>query len=96
MYSVDTGLVLGQLKTDEKSNEITLIPQILKLIQVEDRVISLDAMGCQRAIAEDIVLRGGDYLMSVKDNQPRLHALFQSHFGSSGKSILRLMTGFDF
>lgn len=79
-YSVDTGLVLGQLKTDEKSNEITLIPQILKLIQVEDRVISLDAMGCQRAIAEDIVLRGGDYLMSVKDNQPRLHALFQSHF----------------
>ncbi|WP_342609832.1 ISAs1 family transposase [Vibrio tritonius] len=79
-YSVDTGLVLGQVKTDVKSNEITIIPELLKLIKVQGRVISLDAMGCQRSIAEDIVLRGGDYLMSVKENQPRLHELFQSNF----------------
>ncbi|HDY8179559.1 TPA: ISAs1 family transposase [Vibrio vulnificus] len=55
-YYVDTALVLGQLKTDEKSNEITLIPQILKLIQVEDLVISLDTMGCQRAIRKILFL----------------------------------------
>ncbi|MDE1311754.1 ISAs1 family transposase [Vibrio aestuarianus] len=79
-YSVDAGLVLGQLKTDVKSNEITLIPEILKLIKVKGRVISLDAMGCQRSIAKEIVERGGDYLMSVKSNQARLHALFESKF----------------
>lgn len=81
-YSVDAGLVLGQLKTDIKSNEIMLIPEILKLIKVKGRVISLDAMGCQRsiAVAKEIVERGGDYLMSVKSNQPSLHALFESKF----------------
>lgn len=79
-YSVDTGLVLGQLKTSSKSNEITTIPELLKLIRVKDRVISVDAMGCQRAIAELIVARKGDYLMSVKDNQPSLHKVFTKHF----------------
>ncbi|WP_420911019.1 ISAs1 family transposase [Vibrio aestuarianus] len=60
-YSVDTGLVLGQIKTDTKSNEVTTIPKLLKLIKVSNRVISLDAMGCQRAIAEDIRNRSDDY-----------------------------------
>ncbi len=80
-YSVDTGLVLAQVKTNEKSNEINAIPELLKLLRVKGRVISLDAMGCQRSIAEAIVERGGDYLMAVKDNQPKLHALFQERFG---------------
>ena len=79
-YSVDTGLVLGQLKTNSKSNEITTIPELLNLIKVKGRVISLDAMGCQRLIAERIVERGGDYLMSVKDNQPSLHKVFTDNF----------------
>lgn len=79
-YSVDTGLVLGQLKTSSKSNEITTIPELLKLIKVKGRVISVDAMGCQRSIAELIVGRKGDYLMSVKDNQPSLHKVFTDNF----------------
>ncbi len=79
-YSVDTGLVLGQLKTNLKSNEITVIPELLKLIRVNGRVISLDAMGCQRSIAELIVDRKGNYLMSVKDNQANLHKVFTEHF----------------
>ncbi|WP_375320587.1 ISAs1 family transposase [Aliivibrio logei] len=79
-YSVDTGLVLSQLKTSSKSNEIKTIPELLKLIRVKGRVISVDAMGCQRAIAELIVERKGDYLMSVKDNQPSLHKVFTEHF----------------
>ncbi|BEI22400.1 ISAs1 family transposase [Vibrio fluvialis] len=79
-YSVDTGLVLGQLKTNSKSNEITIIPELLKLVRVKGRVISFDAMGCQRSIAELIVGRKGDYLMSVKDNHPSLHKVFTDHF----------------
>ena len=79
-YSVDTGLVLGQLKTNAKSNEITIIPELLKLIRVKGRVISVDAMGCQRSLAELIVGREGDYLMSVKDNQPSLHKVFTDNF----------------
>lgn len=79
-YSVDTGLVLRQLKTSSKSNEITTITELLKLIKVKGRVISVDAMGCKRSIAELIVALKGDYLMSVKDNQPSLHKVFTEHF----------------
>ena len=49
-------LLLGQVKTDEKSNEITAIPQLLKLFDLEGKVITIDAMGCQRAIAEQIIV----------------------------------------
>ena len=80
-YSVDTGLVLGQVKTSDKSNEIKALPEILKLIKVKGKMISLDAMGCQRGIATSIVDRGGDYLMAVKNNQPKLHSVFTENFG---------------
>ncbi|MEH0691093.1 ISAs1 family transposase, partial [Vibrio cholerae] len=82
-YAVDSSLVVGQVKTDSKSNEITAIPELLKLIAIRNKVVSLDAMGCQRSIAAEIVDRGGDYLLAVKDNQKALHALFQRHFSFS-------------
>ncbi|WP_254413519.1 ISAs1 family transposase [Vibrio furnissii] len=85
-YSIDSRLVLGQVKTDSKSNEITAIPELLKLIAVKNKVISLDAMGCQRSIAKQITERGGDYLLAVKENQKALHALFQEHFPFSKMS----------
>ncbi|MEH0690586.1 ISAs1 family transposase, partial [Vibrio cholerae] len=72
-YSVDSSLVVGQVKTDSKSNEITAIPELLKLIAIKNKVVSLDAMGCQRSIAAEIVDLGGDYLLAVKDNQKALH-----------------------
>lgn len=67
------GLVLGQFKTDDKSNEITAIPQLLKLLDITGALVTIDAMGCQRKIAAQIVDQRGDYLLQVKDNQKTLH-----------------------
>lgn len=71
-WSVENRLVLGQVKTEEKSNEITAIPELLKVLALEGCLVTTDAMGCQRSIAQDIVEQGGDYLLAVKDNQPKL------------------------
>ena len=66
-------MVLGQLATDEKSNEITAIPRLLKLIDIAGAVVTVDAMGCQKEIAETIVEEGGDYVLQLKGNQGGLH-----------------------
>lgn len=66
-------LVLGQLATDAKSNEITAIPQLLALLELAGCTLTIDAMGCQRDIAAQIRAQGGHYLLAVKDNQPTLH-----------------------
>jgi len=65
-------LVLGQLTTDEKSNEITAIPELLDLLDLRGTIVSIDAMGCQKTIAKKIVTDGGDYILHVKENQPAL------------------------
>ena len=62
-------LVLGQIKTNEKSNEITAIPELLKLIEIEGAIITIDAMGCQKNIAKTIIDNGGDYALDLKENQ---------------------------
>ncbi|MGP1667617.1 MAG: ISAs1 family transposase [Rhodanobacter sp.] len=67
-------LSLGSVAVDEKSNEITAIPQLLDIIDVSGSLVTIDAMGCQKKIAEKIVDEGGDYVLAVKDNQPKLHA----------------------
>jgi hypothetical protein len=69
-------LVLGQLATDEKSNEITAIPQVLDLIDIRGDVVTIDAMGCQTAIAEQIRKKQADYILAVKGNQPGYSGLF--------------------
>src|SRR5204863_7958531 len=66
------GMALGQVATEEKSNEITAIPQLLNQIELTGAVITIDAMGCQKDIARDIVAGGGDFVIAVKDNQPKL------------------------
>ena len=66
-------MVLGQLATDAKSNEITAIPELLKLLDVQGAVITIDAAGCQKKIAAAIIEQGGDYLLQVKGNQGGLH-----------------------
>jgi predicted transposase YbfD/YdcC len=65
-------LVLGQLKVDEKSNEITAIPKLLRLLDIKGAVVTIDAMGCQREIAKTITERGADYVLALKDNHPTL------------------------
>lgn len=74
------GLVLGQQKVDEKSNEITAIPALLELLVVKGCVITIDAMGCQQDIAKAIVEKQADYILAVKDNQKFLHQDIQEAF----------------
>lgn len=69
----EAGLVLGQRKTETKSNEITAIPQLLQVLDLRGATVTIDAMGCQTKIAETIINGGGNYVLSVKENQPTLH-----------------------
>jgi len=62
-------MLLGQVKTEEKSNEIIAIPTLLDLLEIEGATITIDAMGCQTAIAENIIDAGADYVLAVKENQ---------------------------
>ena len=66
-------LVLGQRKIDDKSNEITAIPALLKVLALEGCIVTVDALGCQTEIAETIVNQGADYVLAVKENQGKLH-----------------------
>lgn len=73
-------LVLGQVKVDEKSNEITAIPQLLDVLDLEGCIITIDAMGAQKTIARQIIEGGGDYVLSLKGNQGNLHQDVQQLF----------------
>jgi predicted transposase YbfD/YdcC len=66
-------LVLGQVNTEQKSNEIKAIPELLKSLELKGCIVTIDAAGCQRNIATQIREQGGDYLLAVKGNQPNLH-----------------------
>ena len=66
-------LVLGQLKVDEKSNEITAIPELLRVLALKGCIVTIDAMGCQTEIVETIIDQGGDYVLALKGNQGALH-----------------------
>jgi predicted transposase YbfD/YdcC len=71
---------LGQVATEEKSNEITAIPELLDQIDIEGATVTIDAMGCQKAIAKKIKDDGGDYVLAVKDNHPKLYLALQTFF----------------
>jgi predicted transposase YbfD/YdcC len=73
-------LVLGQLKTDEKSNEITAIPELLKFLTIKGCIVTIDAMGCQTEIAKVIMAGQGDYVLALKGNQGTLHDQVQDLF----------------
>ena len=71
-WASECGLVLGQVATEEKSNEITAIPELLKMLDLSGCLVTIDAMGGQTSIAAQIIEQGGDYLLAVKDNQKNL------------------------
>jgi predicted transposase YbfD/YdcC len=71
-WATEANLTLGQVAVDDKSNEITAIPKLLELLDLKGMLVSIDAIGCQKEIASKIVERGGDYLLTVKDNQETL------------------------
>lgn len=79
-YATDLGIVLGQEKVAERSNEITAIPELLDALYVKGLLVSIDAMGCQKEIAKQILALGGDYLLAVKGNQPGLRAGMEDAF----------------
>jgi predicted transposase YbfD/YdcC len=73
VWASDFGLSLGQVACAEKSNEITAIPEVLRLVDIKDAIITIDAMGTQKAIAEQIIDGGADYVLALKGNQEKLH-----------------------
>jgi predicted transposase YbfD/YdcC len=79
-WATEEGIALGQVATDAKSNEITAIPQLLEQIDLKGTLITIDAMGCQKEIVEQVVNGGGDCVIAVKDNQPKLLAAIQKPF----------------
>ena len=81
------GIVLGQVKTDEKSNEITAIPELIKTLEIEGCIVTIDAMGCQKNISKTIIDKGADYVLALKENQATLHdnveLFFQDYLNSA-------------
>ena len=69
----ENGLVCGQLRTHAKTNELGTLPELLSILSLEGTLVSMDAMGCQVEIAEQILNSGGDYLFGLKGNQPNLY-----------------------
>lgn len=76
----ENGLTLGQYATEDKSNEITAIPELLKLLNLKGCTVTIDAMGCQKEIAAEIREGGANYVLAVKENQPHLFEDLQKHF----------------
>jgi predicted transposase YbfD/YdcC len=79
-WIAENRLTLGQIVTEEKSNEITAIPKLLELLDIRGATITVDAMGCQRAIAEKVIEQGGDYIMGLKGNQETAHKEVEEFF----------------
>jgi predicted transposase YbfD/YdcC len=79
-FCTENSLVLGQLATEEKSNEITAIPKLLDMIDVENAVVTIDAMGAQRDIVDKICDKGAEYVIGLKTNQPKLFEAVEKYF----------------
>ena len=79
-WACEQNIALGQVKTDEKSNEITAIPELLKVLCLENTIVTIDAMGCQESIAKAIVGKKADYILAVKENQKKLYQDIQDEF----------------
>ena len=82
-WACGNGVVLGQVKTEEKSNEITEVPELLDKLELSGCIVTLDAMGCQRAIAKRVKEGGGDYVLGVKENQKQLGKEVRQYFDAA-------------
>jgi len=79
-WCTESGVALGQVKTAEKSNEITAIPALLELLHLKGAIVTIDAMGCQKKITKAICDGDADYIIAVKNNQPKLAAFIEAWF----------------
>ncbi len=99
-WAAEHHLVLAQQRVDEKSNEITAIPELLELLDVEGTIITIDAMGTQTEIAAQIIRNGGDYILALKGNQGNLHkgvkTFFDQAIAKDWSGILTFLLSFTF
>ena len=95
-WAASSGLVFGQVKVDDKSNEITAIPKLLDVVDVKGNIVTIDAMGCQKEIAEKIVEKEGDFVLSLKGNQGNLHEGVKLIFDTTNLSKLESTTTYFF
>jgi predicted transposase YbfD/YdcC len=91
-WAADMGLLLGQCKVDGKSNEITAIPELLRLLHLRGCIVTIDAIGCQKNIAQQLHEHGADYVLSLKGNQRHMHTVVRKHFEAPGTGALQLGT----
>jgi predicted transposase YbfD/YdcC len=82
-WACQNSMLLGQVQTDKKSNEITAIPELLKLLSIQGCIVTIDAMGCQKAITQSIIDAQADYVLCLKSNHPHLHRQTASWFKES-------------
>jgi len=85
-WACGSGLVLGQFAVDDKSNEITALPALLRLLDLDGATVTIDAMGCQTAIAAQLVAQQADYVLALKDNHPTLHQEVADAFAAARAS----------
>lgn len=85
----ENNLILGQLKTHEKSNEITAIPELMELLFLKGSIVTIDAMGTQKKIAEKIIEKKGDYVLSLKGNQNKFYDEVKEYFEDNAKNNFR-------
>jgi predicted transposase YbfD/YdcC len=93
-WATANGAVLGQVKVDDKSNEITAIPKLLAVLEIKGCIVTIDAMGCQKDIASQIIDKGADYLFGLKGNQSGTLGAVEMHFDTT-KSELESVTTTD-
>jgi predicted transposase YbfD/YdcC len=84
-WASENGLVLGQRKVDDKSNEITAIPQLLDMLEIAGCIVTIDAIGCQTKIVEKIIAKQAEYVLPVKENQGKLHETLRLLFDNSAE-----------
>jgi len=89
-WAESNGLVLGQLKVADKSNEITAVPELLRVLELSGCIVTLDAMGCQKKIAQEIIEADADYVLALKGNQEKVHAEVKSFLDSTVEEKNRL------
>lgn len=88
-WATKNGIALGQIKTEDKSNEITAIPELLKLLDLKGCIVTIDAMGCQKEIAARIIDQKADYVLALKGNQGNLHKDVELFFEDAMKNNFR-------
>ncbi len=91
-WATNQRLVLGQVKVDKKSNEITAIPALLKVLELNGCIVTIDAMGCQKAVVKSIVEQGGEYVITLKKNQRSLYESVEELFK---QAIKQNFSGFN-